>query len=474
MTTLIRAAQYVRMSTEHQQYSTENQADVIREYAERHGIEVVRTFTDAGKSGLRMHGRDALRSLIDTVTAGNADFTAILAYDVSRWGRFQDADESAFYEYTCKRAGITVHYCAEQFANDGTIGSTIIKTVKRAMAGEYSRELSAKVFKGQCRLIEIGFRQGGVAGFGLRRMLVNQAGETKGILQHGEQKSIQTDRVMLVPGPQEEIEVVHRIYRLFIDERRNEAQIASILNEAGTERWPTSLDGYVVGHAPASQGVIFSSSQRPAVHVQRSQVIDEGVVANTHGFTIAIQGAPASGGPGGHLPGKGFASGGPGKPVSDLRGKPASVTGGERPSESSPSSPGLIETSRLVASIAVASTILLGPPSVPLLPISTTQPLQPSSVPIRTTRAREASPSLLGRDRPSRTSHPRFTAATRTRTRRSPSTRVANEVGRRGTALLPSLPRRRAPDRRGRRCVPPCVPRRGRRRGISSRARSEP
>ena len=30
---LFRAAEYVRMSTEHQQYSTENQADKIREYA---------------------------------------------------------------------------------------------------------------------------------------------------------------------------------------------------------------------------------------------------------------------------------------------------------------------------------------------------------------------------------------------------------------------------------------------------------
>ena len=39
--------------------------------------------------------------------------------------------------------------------------STIVKGVKRAMAGEYSRELSVKVFAGQCRLIELGYRQGG-------------------------------------------------------------------------------------------------------------------------------------------------------------------------------------------------------------------------------------------------------------------------------------------------------------------------
>src|SRR5205823_7066194 len=135
-------------------------------------------------------------------------FSVILVYDVSRWGRFQDADESAYYEYLCKQAGIEVHYCAEQFENDGGPTSTIIKSVKRAMAGEYSRELSTKVFKGQCRLIELGYRQGGAPGYGIRRMLINMTGEPKGVLSRGEQKSLQTDRVKLVPGPEDEIRVV--------------------------------------------------------------------------------------------------------------------------------------------------------------------------------------------------------------------------------------------------------------------------
>ncbi len=237
MTKKIRAAQYVRMSTEHQQYSTENQADVIREYAAQLGIEIVRTFEDSGKSGLRMQGRGALQELIETVRTGKADFDTILVYDVSRWGRFQDSDESAFYEYTCKRAGITVQYCAEQFTNDGTMGNALMKQLKRSMAGEYSRELSAKVFKGQCRLIQIGFRQGGAAGFGLRRMLVDQAGAPKGELARGEHKSIQTDRVTLVPGPPEETETVRHIYRLFIDERLRESEIAAKLNPAGCGTW---------------------------------------------------------------------------------------------------------------------------------------------------------------------------------------------------------------------------------------------
>ncbi|MDO4705206.1 MAG: recombinase family protein [Comamonadaceae bacterium] len=231
----LRAAQYVRMSTEHQKYSTENQSEKIREYADRRNIEIVCTYADEGKSGLRIDGRQALQQLISDVQCGNADFQIILVYDVSRWGRFQDADESAYYEYICRRAGIEVAYCAEQFENDGSSVSTIVKGVKRAMAGEYSRELSAKVFAGQCRLIELGFRQGGPAGFGLRRVLVDQSGAIKGQLSRGERKSLQTDRVILQPGPDEEVAIVNQMYRWFVEDGLFESEIAARLNAQGIQ-----------------------------------------------------------------------------------------------------------------------------------------------------------------------------------------------------------------------------------------------
>src|SRR5579864_6610516 len=227
----MRAAQYVRMSTEHQQYSTENQAVAIQDYANRHGMEIVRTFADHGKSGLDLAGREGLRTLIRVVESGEADFDTILVYDISRWGRFQDSDESAYYEYICKRASVAVHYCAEQFNNDGSISATLLKTVKRTMAGEYSRELSVKVFAGQSRLIELGFRQGGVAGYGLRRQLVDRDRNPKALLLPGEHKSIQTDRVILVQGPEHEVAVVREIYDRFTRNRATEEQIASWLNE---------------------------------------------------------------------------------------------------------------------------------------------------------------------------------------------------------------------------------------------------
>ncbi|MCK0198556.1 recombinase family protein [Ancylobacter sp. 6x-1] len=221
------------MSTEHQRYSTENQADAIRDYAARHNCTIVRTYADEGKSGLNIDGRAGLQKLIADVTGGHADFEIVLVYDISRWGRFQDADESAYYEYLCRRAGVRVEYCAEPFDNDGSLGSDIQKMLKRKMAGEYSRDLSVKVFAGQCRLIRLGFRQGGPAGFGLRRQLVDEAGRSKALLARLEHKSIQTDRVVLVPGPQDEVEVVRRIYRSFVEDGRNEGEVAAMLNADG-------------------------------------------------------------------------------------------------------------------------------------------------------------------------------------------------------------------------------------------------
>ena len=233
-----RAAKYVRMSTDLQQYSTQNQGDMIVEYAKRRNIEIVRTYADEGKSGLSIGGRAALQKLIADVEAGDVDFEIILVYDVSRWGRFQDADESAYYEYICRRAGIQVAYCAEQFENDGSPVSTIVKGVKRAMAGEYSRELSTKVFAGQCRLVEMGFRQGGFAGYGLRRVLVDQSGEMKSELKRGDQKSLQTDRVILIPGPAEKVQIVNDMFSWLI---RDDLPITHIVGRLNGMGIPTGI-----------------------------------------------------------------------------------------------------------------------------------------------------------------------------------------------------------------------------------------
>ena len=223
-------AQYLRMSTEHQQYSTENQARTNLHYAENSGFSVIRTYSDPARSGLRLKNRPGLRELLRDVTSGNTEYKAILVYDVSRWGRFQDTDEAAHYEFLCKAAGIPIHYCAETFVNDGSMASLLMKALKRAMAGEYSRELGTKVLAGQKRLAELGFKMGGPAGYGLQRMLVSPDRKPKQLLSDGERKSIATDRVIFVPGAADEIARIRDIFRLFIDKRMSVQGIAREMN----------------------------------------------------------------------------------------------------------------------------------------------------------------------------------------------------------------------------------------------------
>jgi DNA invertase Pin-like site-specific DNA recombinase len=279
---LVPVAQYLRMSTEHQQYSLENQASAIQKYAESYSFEVVRTYSDAAKSGLVLRRRTGLQQLLQDVVSGASTYHAILVYDVSRWGRFQDTDESAHYEFLCKSAGAPVHYCAETFVNDGSLPSLIMKALKRAMAGEYSRELGEKVFAGQKRLAQLGFKSGGVPGYGLRRMLVSASGVSKQELAFGERKSIATDRVILIPGPSHEVKIVKEIYRMYISDRRSLCAIARKLNRDGIPRpghpnWDTSAIRIILTHQKYVGCLVFGQISKklntPAVKVPRSEWI---------------------------------------------------------------------------------------------------------------------------------------------------------------------------------------------------------
>jgi DNA invertase Pin-like site-specific DNA recombinase len=98
----IPAAQYLRMSTEHQQYSLQNQSSAIERYAEQNGFVVVQTYEDGGKSGLVLKHRVGLSRLLQDVVSGTSGYKAILVYDVSRWGRFEGTDEAPTTNFSAK------------------------------------------------------------------------------------------------------------------------------------------------------------------------------------------------------------------------------------------------------------------------------------------------------------------------------------------------------------------------------------
>src|SRR5271157_4354703 len=231
--TNVPAAQYLRVSTERQEYSLDCQSARIANYAQGNGFTVCQTYCDEAKSGLEIGRRTGLSQLLQDVVGGKQSYKAILVYDVSRWGRFQDPDEAAHYEFLCKAAGVQVHYCAEHFSNDGQFSNLILKTLKRVMAAEYSRELSDKVFAGMTRVVRKGFRTGSHPGYGFRRMLISADAVPRQQLSTGERKSIATDRVVLVPGPASEVFWVREIYRLFISGNKTFVGIAAELDQRG-------------------------------------------------------------------------------------------------------------------------------------------------------------------------------------------------------------------------------------------------
>jgi DNA invertase Pin-like site-specific DNA recombinase len=231
----VRAAQYLRMSSENQRYSTENQQNAIAEYAEQHGYAVVASYIDAGKSGLSLKGREALKQLLSDTLAAPRAFDAILVLDVSRWGRFQNPDQAAHYEFLCRQAGVRVVYCAEPFGEDVAPITTIIKHLKRVMAGEYSRELSAKLVRAKRQQAELGFRQGGTMLYGFRRLLVDAQRNPRQILKPGEAKALDTDKVIVVPGPPEELAVIRRIFRLYVQQHVSVPEIVQRLLKAGVK-----------------------------------------------------------------------------------------------------------------------------------------------------------------------------------------------------------------------------------------------
>ena len=226
----IPVAQYLRMSSEAQEYSLQNQEAAIGEFAKSHGFCIVKNYSDPARSGLTLAKRQGLRELLADVTSGHNAYRSVLVYDVSRWGRFQDVDESAHYEFLCKCAGVTVHYCAEPFGNNGGLADELMKALKRCMAAQFSRELGVHVYEAKRRIIGRGFNVGGRTPFGLRRKIVSDDPARCRILEAGERKYDRSERLTLVPGPPDEVHCVREIFRGVLERGMTVREIARDLN----------------------------------------------------------------------------------------------------------------------------------------------------------------------------------------------------------------------------------------------------
>ncbi|MBA4010958.1 MAG: recombinase family protein [Phenylobacterium sp.] len=226
------AVQYVRASTGLQSCSLEQQGLANAAYAAVRGFQILDTYSDDGVSGLTLRARRGLQRLLADALSPARRFEAILVYDVSRWGRFQDIDEGAHYEFLCRQAGVAVHYCAEPFENEGSPEANLIKQVKRAMAAEFSRAQSERVALGRRYVVTKGFTDSPPP-FGLRRLAVDRERRPVGLMHRGEAKASSAHRTVFAPGPPGEVAIVQAIFRLYAVTGLSVRAIAGELNRKG-------------------------------------------------------------------------------------------------------------------------------------------------------------------------------------------------------------------------------------------------
>jgi len=227
-----KAISYYRHSAEDKQ---ENSVAIQRQHTEKfareHNIEIIHEEADEGKSGLLANRPGFERLFNDWIENPQAPhFEYVLVYDVSRWGRFQDQDQAAYFAHLCKKQGKEVVYVSRGFPDaTNQLISSLETSIQRYMAAEYSRQLSEKVFYGCVKVSEQGYSAGGTAVYGMARQLLDVNKKPIRILNIGEHKQIANERVSFTPKNDDTTEVVKTIFNLFVKERYSIPDIVAYL-----------------------------------------------------------------------------------------------------------------------------------------------------------------------------------------------------------------------------------------------------
>lgn len=229
-----KAVTYYRHSAEDkQENSVAIQKEHTHKFAQENRIEIIHEEADEGKSGLSANRPGFDRLFTDWILNPlSQSFDYVLVYDVSRWGRFQDQDEAAFWEFRCKGHGKQVIYTSRGFPKDEQqLISSLQTSIERYMAADYSRQLSEKVFYGSVKVSEQGFSAGGTAPYGMTRVLLNETREQISILRRGEHKVIANQRVIFAPAGDQTTETVKTIFALFTKQQYTPFRIVNLLNK---------------------------------------------------------------------------------------------------------------------------------------------------------------------------------------------------------------------------------------------------
>ena len=276
------AAAYLRCSTNRQDQSIADQLAEIERYASEDGYEIVETYVDEGVSGTSTRGRKAFLQMIEDAQRADCPFRYVLVYDVERFSR-ADSDEAGHFRYLLKQRGIDIVYVSESFAGDNT--DEIVRPVKQYLARKKSKDLSKVTIRGQVSSAKTGWWNGGKPPYGFDLECVDSSGRITlriRYLQRGKREvfdadgrllrtlapkeqylKFEKDKVRFVPSELERVEVIRRIYDMYVHQGLGYKNIVEVLNGEGV---PAPGTGNVrrSGIARWSRTTIKSILEHPA------------------------------------------------------------------------------------------------------------------------------------------------------------------------------------------------------------------
>ena len=137
---------YVRVSTEKQdELSPDSQAKLLKEYAHKNGIIILKVFYEIGVSGRKAEKRPEFQKMIAQAKSADHPVDAILVWKFSRFARNQE--ESIVYKSLLKKKhNVDVISVSEPLV-DGPFGS-LIERIIEWMDEYYSIRLSGEVTRG--------------------------------------------------------------------------------------------------------------------------------------------------------------------------------------------------------------------------------------------------------------------------------------------------------------------------------------
>ncbi len=150
--------------------------------------------------------------------AKRSDFEYVLCLDLSRWGRFQDIDLPAQFSAICTKHHKQVIYSTIGKSKENDPLYPVYVQFERFPGAQYSQpaERQGLAWVRQDRRTRI--PGGGPPPYGLSRLLLDEKREPLHVLEAGQHKGLQSQRVTLTEGPPEQMAVIRRIFDEFVEE----------------------------------------------------------------------------------------------------------------------------------------------------------------------------------------------------------------------------------------------------------------